>query len=282
MTFYFRYIQLLLLLFPAVSSAQNFLPLDFSQNVQANNDIYPNNSSLGPYFFSGSTLDFVNVTTQDGMQVDARISIIGTSGNYNHVGYIPDYNSASGQPEGDLGIYYRHDGNFTEPTGGISYTLTFYEGGGAFANTVSLLDFRLLIYDHDGEPGQSESIVTHIDDGLAGYQLHNSSNITATYANGDVRFDSGGSNQPEDGPQGGFIAYYHNTSSIRFDMIATTFPSNPAQNNGIFAAIDGDLGLTGGQTGDFGTFVAVPEPGSCSLVACAISLGTLRRRRQGR
>lgn len=259
--------------------AQNHLPLDFSNNVQAVDSIYPNNSTLGPYYCSGTTLDFVNVTSQYGQAVDARVSVLGSSGAYEFVGWIPDYNSAGGQPEGDLGVYYRHTGDFSAPTGGIAYAITFYEGGGTFSNTTALEDFRILIYDHDGEPGQSESIRTYMSDGFSGYQIRNGSNITATGEGGSWRFDSGGANLSETGPEGSFIAYYRNTSSVRFDMFGTTLPSNPAQNNGIFAGFDGNLGLTHHHTPGYGEFVAVPEPSTMALPLLAFAGILVRRRR---
>lgn len=259
--------------------AQNFLPLDFSQNVQPNNGIYPNMSTLGPEYYSGTSFDFVNVTTQNGQSIDARVTILGSQGAYEFVGWIPDYNSAAGQPDGDLGVYYRHTGSFAQPTGGIAYLMTFYVGGGTFTNQAVLSDFRLLIYDHDGEPGQSESIRAYLGNGLTGYQIRNGSNISASLADGMVAFDAGGQNLSETGPEGSFIAYYSNTSQVRFDMYGTTLPSNPAGNNGMFAAFDGDLSLTGGQTSGFGSFVAVPEPTSSTLIAAAISAGLLRRGR---
>lgn len=263
-----------------VVKAQNYLPLDFSQNVQATNAMYPNNSTLGPAYYSGLTYDFVNVTTSNGQAVDARVTILGTEGNYNFVGWIPDYNSDSGQPEGDLGVYYRHDGGFAFPTGGIAFTMAFYEGGGTFTNAAVLSDFRLLIYDHDGEPGQHESIRTYEDDGFVGYQLRDGSGIH-THDEGDTwRFDAGGTNLSETGPEGGFIAYYQNTSSVRFDMFATTYPSNPATNNGVFAAFDGDLSVNNGGTGGFGSFVPVPEPGSTALAGTSLALLLLRRHRR--
>lgn len=269
-----------LLLGHAIANAQNHLPLDFSQNVQPVNAIYPNLSTLGPEYYSGSVFDFRNVTSLNGQAIDARVSLLGTSGGYEFVGWIPDYDQDAGQPAGDLGIYYRHNGDFNAATGGISWSLTFYQGDGTFTQEALLTDFRLLIYDHDGEPGQSEAIRSHHSDGLYGYQLHDSSGINAHQHGAAVRFDAGGTGKSETSPEGGFIAYYQNTSSVRFDMLATTLPENPAGNNGIFAAIDGDLGLTGGVPTGFGAFVAVPEPSTSALTCAALLLGLLRRSRQ--
>jgi hypothetical protein len=274
---------------PLIASAQNFLPLDFSQNVQATNAIYPNNSTLGPNYYSGWTFDFVNVTTQSGQAVDARVTVLGTQGNYDFVGWIPDYNSAGGQPEGDLGVYYRHNGWFDPPdpenplaerfsTGGMAFTIDFYQGGGTFSNTTTLSEVGFLIYDFDGEPYQSESIRTYESDGFAGFRTYNGSGINASGDNGVWTFDAPGVNLSETGPEGSFIAYYQNASSIRFDMYATTSTNNPAGNNGVFASFDGDLSLTGGVSG-YGPLILVPEPSTPILGAVAISLALLRRSR---
>ncbi|MBC8126447.1 MAG: PEP-CTERM sorting domain-containing protein [Gloeobacteraceae cyanobacterium ES-bin-144] len=284
------YILLLLCLCSLPVLAQNFLPLNFSQSVQGTNAIYPNLSTLGPNYYSGQTYDFLNVTSQNGQAVDARVNIIGTSGNYNFVGWIPNYNSASGQPEADLGVYYRHDGLFDPPDpenpdaerfsfGGITFTISFFEGGGTFLNSTVLSEVGFMIYDHDGEANQSESIRTYQADGFSGYRIYNGSGIQATGDNGTWTFDAAGYGASETTPEASFIAYYQNSSSIRFDMFSTTSSLNPVGSNGIFAGIDGDLSLTDGQTTGFGAYVAVPEPTSPMLIASALSLILLRRRR---
>ena len=76
------------------------------------------------------------------------------------------------------------------------------------------------------------------------------------------------------------ILYYHNTSSIRFDMFGTTHPHLPAYSSGIFAAWDGDLGVNGGGTANFGDYVHVPEPTSTLLVGIG-GIGALLRRSRG-
>ena len=78
------------------------------------------------------------------------------------------------------------------------------------------------------------------------------------------------------------ILYYENTSSIRFDLFATTLPELPGPNNGIFAAWDGDISLTDGNTNGFGSFVAVPEPGSSALFGVTLAALVLRRSRTGK
>lgn len=283
-----RIVSALLFLVPLTGSAQNFVNLDFSQNVQPTNATNPNNSTLGPAYYAGLTLDFVNVAFVNEFAVDARVTINfatspGVSPGYEFVGYIPDYNSASGGPEGDLGVYYRSMQNLLLPvTGGISYTISFYESGSNFTTAQTLSDFRFLIYDHDGEEDQSETIRTFESDGFVGYQIGTDSGITTRDGDGGIwDFDAGGVGHPETTADGGFIAYYHNTSSIRFDMYATTLPSLLSGNNGVFAAFDGDLSLTGGSTSGFGSYVPIPEPSTTLLAAAAASLAMLRRKREG-
>jgi hypothetical protein len=276
----------------ALSSAraQNLLPLDFSQNVQAVNAIYPNNSTLGPEYYNGLSFDFRNVTTQGGQAVDARVSVIGTEGNYNFVGWIPDYNSDAGQPDGDLGVYYRHNGWFppVDPqnpdaerfsTGGMAFTISFFVGDGTFTTSTVLSEVGFLIYDFDGEPGQSELIRTYLSDGFAGYQIRNGSGIDTHFQGDSQLFEAPGTNLSETGPEGSFIAYYQNTSQIRFDLFSTTSTNNPPGNNGIFASFDGDLGIVGGNLSGYGAFVAIPEPGTPLLAGTALAGLLLRRSR---
>lgn len=281
---------LLVMLSPLSAVAQTLLPLDFSQSVQGTNDIWPNNSTLGPEFYNGSTYDFLNVTLKNGQAIDARVSILGTQGNYNFVGWIPDYNSSAGQPDGDLGVYYRHNGWFDpeDPenpgaerfsSGGIAYTISFFEGGGSFTNAAVLSEVGFLIYDFDGEPFQSEHIRTYASNGFSGYQIYNGSGISVADDNGLYTFTAPSTNLSETGPEGSFIAYFQNTSTIRFDMFSTTSTNNPAGNNGIFAGFDGDLSLVGPGTPGYGSFVAVPEPSTPLLAAAAVSLALLRRGR---
>lgn len=268
--------------------AQTFLPLDFSRNVQAVNAIYPNNSTLGPEYYNGLTLDFVNVTTQGGQAVDARVTVLSTSGNYEFVGWIPDYNQDAGQPEGDLGVYYRHNGFFPPEnplserfsSGGIAYTISFFVGDGSFTTSTVLSEVGFLIYDFDGEPYQSELIRTYQSDGFAGYRIRNGSGITSLADGGTQVFQAPGTNLSETGPEGSFIAYYQNTSQIRFDLFSTTSTNNPPGNNGIFAAFDGDLGLISGDLSGYGAFVPVPEPSAPLIAATALSSLLLRRTRQ--
>lgn len=276
-------------LFLGVSQAQTYVDLDFSNNVQSTNAQYPNGSTLGPDYYNGLVFDFSGAGMLGSTSVDVRATMIGlTDGEssnfrptstYQFTGWLPDYNAVGGA--NDLGVYYRHDGNPAQPTGGIAWTLAFFEGGSNFTTPLVLPGVRFLVYDHDGEPYQSESIRAFASDGLAGYRLHDNSGIHVHDEAGSLRFDSRGLGHSETAPDGGMILYYENTSSIRFDLFATTLPQLPGPNNGIFAAWDGDLGLTGGSTQGFGAYVAVPEPSTPLLVGGAMA-GLLWRRSRGR
>lgn len=280
-----RYLPLPMLLAVATSaSAQNFVDLDFSQNIQATNAWNPNNSTLGPNYYAGIQLDFKDVAFVDGKGVDARVSLNfatspGVTPGYEFIGYIPDYNPTTGG--GDLGVYYRSIlGNTQTVTGGISYTISFFEGGSEFNKTQTLSDVRFLIYDHDGEPGQDEGILTYLADGMTGYQIGKSSGIHAHHHDEFIQFDARGENHQETNADGGFLVYYQNTSSIRFDMYAITQPWLHPQNNGVFAAFDGDLSVVGKDISGFHGFVAVPEPSTSLLGAGAVTLALFRRGRR--
>ena len=267
--------------------SQTYVDLDFSNNVQPALDLNPNGSTLGPWYHSGSFLDFANAGSYNGTSIDVRVSVAGLidgegpglrdTSTYQWVGWLPSYNDAS--TNDDLGVYYRHDGNSLQQTGGIAWTLSFYESGSNFSNPITLPGVRFLVYDHDGERYQSESIRTFAGDGFAGYQLHDGSGIHVHDEDGSYRFDARGEGHPETTADGGMILYYHNTASIRFDLFATTRPQLPGPNSGIFAAWDGNLSLTGGNSNGFGEFVAVPEPSAPLMVGVATVTMLLRRTR---
>ena len=281
------FISSLAVLLHSGAFAQTYVDLDFSNNIQPTNAQNPNGSTLGPDYYNGLVFDFSGAGMFGATSVDVRATMIGLtdgetsdfrpSSTYQFTGWLPDYNAVGGA--NDLGVYYTHDGNSAQPTGGIAWTLSFYEGGSNFSTPLTLPGVRLLVYDHDGEPFQSESIRAFGSDGLTGYQLHDNSGIHVHSEGGNLRFDSRGLGHPETTADGGMILYYQNTSSVRFDLFATTLPDLPGPNNGIFAAWDGDLGLTGGNTDDFGSFVAVPEPGSTALFGASVAGLMLRRSR---
>jgi len=281
-------LALLFSILPLGAMAQTYVDLDFSGNVQPATQMYPNNSTLGPYYSSALSMDFANAGTYNGNSVDVRVSFLGlTDGEgssfrdtstYQWVGWIPDYNDSASK--NDLGVYYRQDGNLAQPTGGIAWSMRFYLGGSNFGTELTLPGVRLLIYDHDGEALQSESIRAFAGDGLTGYQLHGNSGINVLNQDGSYRFDSRGAGHPETTADGGMILYYENTSSIRFDMFGTTYAGLPPQNLGIFAAWDGNLEVNGGNTNDFNPLVVVPEPTAPILLGVASMSLLLRRRRQ--
>jgi len=285
-----RCIALLVALTTLPGNAQT--SLNFNTPVEATNAQYPNVSSLGPDYYTGRSMSFRNVATVNGVSVDARISLTSTSGSYDLVGWIPKYNS--GSSVGDLGIYAVYNGPqpdvSTPAVGGISYTLTFYEGGDLapgelFSTEFVVPEFSLLVYDHDGEPAQSEAIRTFFSDGFTGYQIRNGSGITAVNDGSSVTLQSRGLNHPETNDEGSFIAYYQQTSSVTFELLASTThdavgPAGSFGNTyGIFTAFDGNLSLINGNTANFGTFVPVPEPASVLLCMVGMTAGIFRRQR---
>lgn len=259
-------------------SAQSYVNLDFTNNVQPNNAIYPNNSTLGPDYYNGPVFDFTNVGTTGSTTIDARMSLVSTSGKFELVGWIPDYNQDPGQPEGDLGVYGRStdvNGNFS---GGLSWRMDFFEGGGTFTTPLTLPAFRFLIYDHDGEAAQRESVRVFLDDGFTGYQIRNDSGITAIDDGTSWLFPSRGLNHSETNDDGGMILYFANTNHVLFQWDIQNFAGLPPQNSGFFKALDGNLSQTGGSTANYSAFVAVPEPSSSALVIFSV-LRLLRRQR---
>ncbi len=279
--------SLLLAVLASSAAAQSYVDLNFSNNVQPAWAMYPNNSTLGPNYAPESHLDFANAGSYNGSSIDVRVSLIGLtdgetsnlrpSSTYQWVGWIPDYNNSEGND--DLGVYYRHDGNYAQEQGGIAWSMSFYESGSDFSVPMTLSGVRFLIYDHDGEDYQSESIRAFGSDGFAGYQLHENSGIHVHDEDGAWRFDSRGEGHPETTADGGMILYYQDVSSIRFDWFSTTQSGLLPQNHGIFAALDGNLGLTNGGTAGFGDFVPVPEPSGPMLAAMAAAGFAFRRRR---
>lgn len=276
-----------LALLSSVAFSQTYVDLDFSNNVQPALEQNPNGSTLGPWYHSGSYLDFTNAGSYNGTSIDVRVSVAGLidgegpgfrdTSTYQWVGWLPSYNNSA--MNDDLGVYYRHDGNPLQQSGGVAWTMSFYESGSDFSTPITLPGVRMLVYDHDGELYQSESIRTFAGDGFAGYQLHDGSGIHVHDEDGSYRFDSRGLGLPETTAEGGMILYYHNTSSIRFDMFATTLPQLPGPNNGIFAAWDGNLGVNNGGTSGFGEFVPVPEPTAPLLIGVASITMLMRRSR---
>jgi|GEM_PF-1956972 len=288
-----RRIPFLSLLAILPCSAQSYVDLNFSSHVEATDAQWPNGSSLGPNYYSGTSMHFRDVATVNGTSVDAVISLVSTSGSYSLTGWIPEYNT-TGTNTGNLGVYSVFTGNYPDETssalGGLTYQMTFYVGGALaedqlFTTEIALPSFRFLVYDHDGEPTQSEAIRAFYSDGLTGYQIRNGSGITPVTDGSSVTFDSRGSNHSETNDEGGFIAYYENTSSVTFELLASTTHGAtgplgiPGNTYGIFTAYDGRLSLIGGDTTNYGAIVPVPEPSAVLLCAVGAIAALSRRKR---
>ncbi|MFT3990483.1 MAG: PEP-CTERM sorting domain-containing protein [Luteolibacter sp.] len=286
---------ILLLLAAPPLAAQTIVDLNFSNHVESTNGMWPNASSLGPAYYSGGTMHFTDVATVNGVAVDAVVTVSGTQGAYNLVGWIPNYNNQSGANEGNLGVYSVFNGTYPDATtsavGGVTYQITFYVGGEAlladerYQTQMVLPAFRFLVYDHDGEPTQAESLTAFYAEGFRGYQIRNGSGITTESDGLSTTFHSRGSNHPETDDSGGFIAYFEDTSSISFQLTASTTheavgPAGSLGNTyGIFTALDGNLSLIDGNTVNFGAFTPVPEPSFMLLTAFAAMGGVMRRKR---
>ena len=232
-----------------VMTAHAVVNLVFSNPVQPTNGTAP--GGLGEWNTS-TVLDFTNVAPGSGDNVDMRMTITGvTTPRYRYDGSLPDYSSLPGQPEGDAGVVYTYVGGTNYGPGGLMCTMQFFAGGGTFTTPVVLPEFRLLLYDIDGETVQSESIRVFTADGFTSYQLPGVGGTTHVAEAGGAShlFTGPGGNVPEDDVTGAFILNYANTGLIRLEMVANTTSGN--NNNGIFTGIDGDLSLIGGNTGAF-------------------------------
>lgn len=250
---------------PSTSSA---VDLDFSNPVGTAN---ANDASLGPYFTS-LTLNFTSVAPGVDMRVQAT-----TWGAISFVGHFADYNSALGQPDGDLGVYYNATGN---GLGGVHYQLNFYQSGSNFTTAYTVSDLQLMLYDVDGESTQSEMLKAYAADGLKSYQTGtDASSVTAAPITGGVLFTGPGTNYAETDVSGAFILHYQNTSSILLDFQAdTTNISSRNLTNGVFSAIDGDLSMLNGDKSGFTAPQAVPEP-SGAMLLCIGGMFLIFRRR---
>jgi hypothetical protein len=258
--------------------AQNFVGLVFDQPFQANNATHP---QLGDYY-TGTTFDFLDVAPASGEVIDARLTISGISSpRYTFGGTFPDHSPFAGGSGGDLGLLYAYTGgggaggDFGE--GGVTYRLEFYSGGGLFNSPVALSNLSLMIYDIDGEPSQSESLLVYAEDGLASYQLSNASPLAVSQGpDGSHRFSAPLEMLDADDPASAVILHYADTSSVRFRLLANTNGASN-NNNAIYHGLDGDLSLIG-ASGFASPVVVVPEP-SVALLACGGLLPLLRRRR---
>ena len=233
-----------------------FYELEFGTPVQGLNTSHP---IYGPAS-DATTLDFLNVAPNSGQVIDMRIEVVNvTSPSYEFDITIPNYKeSTTVEPNDDMGYRYfwESDSGFPQ-TGGISYRLEFFEGGGTFTVPFTIPEVRFLMYDVDGEANQSESVRTFLNQGFVGYQLPNTNSVTFTPENGGASylFTGGGTNVAEDDNSGAFILYYENTDTITFQMESTT--TSGTADNGVFSAIDGDLSFLAGDFSNFFAFESV-------------------------
>ncbi len=244
-------------------------PLIFNDPVQSTNGNY----SLGAYY-SGTTMDFLNVGTVNGSAIDMRVTVASPVGPYSYIGLMPNVTMGS-TIAGDLG--FLHEAT-SAGFGGVDYTLTFYQGGGVFAQTVVVPQLHWIINDVDGEAHQSETVTAYNADGLQSYQVGNASNqVTAAMSASSVLFTGPGANTNENDPTGAFVLTYANTSAVTLSMRSTTSNSSSFPNT-VYTGLDGDLSSNPTLTG-FGTAVLVPEPGGAILIALVGMRLLMRRRR---
>lgn len=246
-------------------------PLIFNNPVQSTNGNY---SGLGPYY-SGTTMDFLNVGTVNGSAIDMRVTVSAAIGNYSYIGLMPNVSIGS-TISGDLGFLHQAT---AAGYGGVDYTLTFYQGGGIFSQTVVVPQLHWIINDVDGEARQTETVTAFMSDGLQSYQVGSASNhVTATVGASSVLFTSPGFNTDENDPTGAFVLTYANTSSVKLTMRSTT-AANSSFPNAVYTGLDGDLSSNPTLTG-YGPAVTVPEPSGVILIAVAGVRILLRRRRR--
>ncbi|MGF1501779.1 MAG: hypothetical protein ACFBSD_08165 [Paracoccaceae bacterium] len=107
---------------------------------------------------------FTGVATDQGRTVDARITATvkddtdfasqGGTGVSGDPGFIANYNSDAGEPNGDLGFLFF--GNGIDPTeDGITLLFEFFDGtgiaSGTFTNPLSIPQIEFAVYDVDGD-----------------------------------------------------------------------------------------------------------------------------------
>lgn len=252
--------------------------LDFTHFVQATDGTDPNGAALGPYY-SGTVIDYTNVGTSNGVNIDARMTAAVFGTGYNFIGHMPNYSqNVTGQPTGDDAVYYL--ATQAGQAGGLTYKMDFFVSGSNFTTAFVIPQARIMIYDVDGEATQSEAVRAFKVDGLWSYQIGTTAQaLTPSDQGTTVLFQGPGVNFSETDPSGAVILLYQNTSSITLQFEANTLSSSPA-NNGVFSGIDGDRSLLNGDESGFNTPVIVPEPSSALLAVLPLVVGLLGRRKR--
>lgn len=279
----------------AMFGSAHAVPLVFDTTVEvANGSNIIGGNPTSPVY-TGPTLHFLNVATDDGQTVDARVSVLslkdetnfgnGTANRwFGDTGFMPNYSQVENGPSGDLGVLFDGLGlNLTE--NGLKLRIDFFDGSeglsGTFTTAVVVQTLNLAIYDVDGETGppgstQSEFFRVNPEDGFVGYALGDTPQaLTASNEDDWVRFDGPGQNFAETDASGAVRLDYENTTGLTVDFGSVmTSGSSP---NPVFFAIDGDLGLFSDD--DFMTPSPVPLGDSLPLFATGIiALGFARRR----
>jgi hypothetical protein len=266
------------ILLAAASASSQTYDLVFNNPVQQTNATH---AVLGDYY-TGTSFDFLNVAPASGQWVDMRLTVADiTTPRYGYMGAAPDFSGTPGVPGGDLGLIYSYQGgsgvggNFG--LGSATYNLEFFQGGSNFTNPFAIPDFRIMIYEVDGEATQDEGIMIFADNGLVSYQLPTSSQVSVTdQGAGQFLFNAPGIDYPFTDPRGAFLLRYQNTSSISLQVIANTHSGSP-NNNGVLVALDGDFSTI--NPGSLSAPVYVPEPSSAGLAMLAAAGAIFRRRR---
>ncbi|MEO0484580.1 MAG: hypothetical protein AAF092_01570 [Pseudomonadota bacterium] len=238
-----------------------------------------NGTSLGGApAVDGLTVDFLNVATDMGRTVDARVTAtvgpqtqFGDGSTYSTLrnALIYDYAGSGAAPEDDLAFLYTAMG-VNNVENGITLGVQFYDGTGAksnsFTDTMSVKELEIAVYDVDGEPSQSEYFRAFRADGLVSYGLGNTPQalVATNEGGGVIRFDGPGTNFAETDATGAAILTYADTDF--FQLSFGSVQSGGPNSNPVFSAIDGDLSLF--DAGDFNVApVSLPAGGTLLLSA---------------
>lgn len=234
-----------------------------------------------PTEVTGQVIEFLDVATFGTTNVDARVTAT-AYGDYTFSHHNPAYKQGVGGPEDDLGFIYTTSSTSGVTSGGMTYTLEFFEGvGSGFGSSaITLSEVDLAIYDVDGENYQLERLRTFIADGLASYQVGDGSvSLIPTYENNnkELLFTGQRHNVPEDDPQAAVILHYSNVDSITLKFETETYNGGPFDSD-VFSALDGNASMFNGGGGGFiPPENVVPEPSSTSMLSLFVIVLLFRR-----